>query len=781
MSREYRTFDVWIGMATFEIMKQRILLSLLLFLIASNGISQKVGLVLSGGGATGFAHIGVLKALEENDIPIDFITGTSAGALIGGLYVSGYSPEQIEQFVLSESFEVIASGDLEEDFINYIEKPEEDASLFTLRLAKDSIFQKALATNVLNPTFLDLKMMHILGMNRPIAHENYDSLFVPFRCIASDIVTKRSILFKSGSLNQSVRASMTYPFFINPIAIDGILMFDGGLYNNFPAQDLYQEFDPDYIIGSNVSYNEPPPIEDDLMSQVRNMFSSHSNYSLPCESGLIIEPDMSSIGTFEFDKIKEAIDIGYETTITKIDSIKQYVTRTVTKEDRELRRKEYHAKKPELKISKIESEGVKQDQADFIESKLQKVKKNEILDYDKLKKRYLSLYQSEHIRSIFPTLEFLDDSTQQLHLSVKKEKPLKVAFGGHYSSRPVNTGFLSLTYSDFQLTPVSVYANAYFGKFYGSVKAGLKFYLPTPTTSYIEPMFVMNRWDYFRSFATFFEDVKPSYIVQNEVFWAIQYNVATSSKSKLTFDFSNGKTEDDYYQIEDFTNSDTADFTKFLYYSPGLKFSMNSLNRKQFASAGHDFNVEARFVHGVETTEPGSTSNNQTPTNTTKNWGFLKLHYTNYFMRKGVYRLGIMTEAVYSIQPYFQNFRASILSAHNFAPIPDANLAFYDDFRSNKYFGGGLMNIFSIKDFVDIRLEAYIFQPIIRIKDVNGLAEDGAFFEDRFGIGSVSVVYHSPIGPLRATLSYIGSESIINPLTFQASFGYVLFNRKGIK
>src|SRR5690606_38661260 len=101
------------------------------------------------------------------------------------------------------------------------------------------------------------------------------------------------------------------------------------------------------------------------------------------------------------------------------------------------------------------------------------------------------------------------------------------------------TGFLSLAYSDFQVTPITVYANTYFGKFYGSVKTGLKFHLPTRTISYLEPMFVMNRWDYFRSFATFFEDSKPSYIVQNEMFWALQYNIAGSSKSKFTFDYSN--------------------------------------------------------------------------------------------------------------------------------------------------------------------------------------------------------------------------------------------------
>jgi NTE family protein len=759
--------------------KSALILSLLL--ISNFSFGQKVGVVLSGGGAIGFAHIGVLKALEEYEVPIDYITGTSAGALIGGLYVSGYSPQEMEAMVLSESFEVISHGDIQDEFKYYIEEPDQDASLFSLRLSKDSIFQKALATNVLNPTFLDLKMMGILGTNSPEAHANYDSLYIPYRCVASDIVTKKSIMFDSGNLNQSVRASMTYPFFISPIEIDGVLMFDGGLYNNFPAENMYNEFDPDYIIGSNVSYNEPPPVEDDLMSQVRNMFSSHSNYSLPCESGIIITPELSTMGTFEFDKIQEAIDEGYNSTVAKMDSILLNVELRVSKEERAKSRAKYRAGCQDIAISKVHSHGIKKDQARYIESKLLKTKKNEVLTYKQLKKRYLKLYQSEHIRSIFPTLTYLNDSTQQLNLDIKKEKPLKVAFGGHYSSRPVNTGFLSVSYSDFQLTPYTAYANAYFGKFYGSVKTGLKFFLPTRSISYIEPMFVMNRWDYFRSFATFFEDVQPSFIIQNEMFTGMSYNLATSNKSKLSVDFSFGRNTDQYYQINDFTNKDTADITQFLFYSPGIEFSINSLNRKQWASSGYKFEAKARFVHGIEEATPGSTAMGDLPSKTFRNWAYLKVHYTNYFMKKGVYRLGILAEGTYSIQPYFQNYKSSLLSAQAFHPTPDSYLAFYDDFRSNKYLGGGLMNVFSIKDYVDIRLEAYIFQPIVRILEENGDAVDGAFFEDRFGMASASVIYHSPIGPLRATVNYTDSESLIRPLTFQLSFGYVLFNRNGIR
>jgi len=764
-------------------MMQRLLIFILFFGFSFNATSQKVGIVLSGGGATGFAHIGMLKALEENNIPIDYITGTSSGALIGGLYASGYSPSQIEQIVLSESFQIIANGDIEKEYKYFIESEDDDASLFTLKFSKDSIFQKALATNVLNPTFLDIQMMKLLGLNPSSTEDSFDSLFVPFRCVASDIVTKKSVLFKSGNLNQAIRASMTYPFFISPIEVDGVLLFDGGLYNNFPADEMYNEFLPDYIIGCNVSYNEPPPVEDDLMSQVRNMFSSHSDYSLPCQSGIIIEPQLDEeVGTFEFDKIQQAIQIGYDATIAKIDSIKMYVTIRVTQEERSKSREIYTKKKIDMNITDINAIGLEEEQAAYIENKLLKTKKQEVLKYPELKKRYLRLYQSEHIRSMFPTLTSINDSTQSLNVVVKKEKPFKTSFGGHYSSRPVNTGFLSVSYSDFKVTPITVYANTYFGKFYGSVKTGLKFYLPTNTVSYLEPVFIMNRLDYFRSFATFFEDVKPSYIVQNDNYWGLKYHIATSSKGKLTFDFTNGRTEDDYYQIDDFTNADTSDYTSFLYYSPGIEFTLNSLNRKQFASAGQKLMIKGKFVHGIEETEPGSTSINQTPVSSIKNWAFLKMSYRSYFMSRGVYRLGIMLEGVYSIQPYFQNYTASIVSAHAFQPTPDSKLGFYDDFRSNKYLGGGLMNVFTIKDKVDIRVEAYVFQPIIRILDENGVAIHGKTLEsNRFGIGSASIIYHSPIGPLRATLNYTGSESKLEPLSFQVSFGYVIFNESGIK
>lgn len=756
-------------------------LYLLVLLFCVPIYAQRVGLVFSGGGATGFAHIGVLKALEEHHIPIDYITGTSAGALIGALYASGFSPAEIEAIVLDEKFQLMSTGKIEDEFKYTIHQQDQDAELMSIRLAKDSIFQKSLPTNLLNPTFLDIEVLRVLGNNMTLGNGSFDSLFIPFRCIASDIETKESILFKSGYLNQAVRASMTYPFFISPIEVDGKLLFDGGLYNNFPAREMYMEFDPDFIIGSNVSYNESPPKADDLMSQIKNMFSTHSNYSLPCEAGIIIEPNLGDIGTFDFDKIREAIQIGYDATIAKIDSIKQLVSVRVSPEELTKSRALYKAKLKDIQVSQIRINGIGEFQNRYLTRKLISPKKNEVLDYEELKKRYLRLYQSEHILSMFPILTPISDSTQLLEIDYREEKPFKASFGGHYSSKPVNTGFLSLSYSDFKITPLTVYANAYFGKFYGSVKTGLKFYLPLKVTSYLEPVFVMNRWDYFRSFATFFEDSKPPYLVINERFWGLKFVIPTSSKSKFIIDFTNGSTDYNYYQTESFTQLDTSDITKFLYYSPGFEFQLDNLNRKQFESAGMKFTLNARFVHGIENSIPGSTANTDQITKSFKNWLYVKASYKTYFMQKGLYRLGLYLESTYSIQPFFENYTASILSAHAFQPIPDSKTGFYDDFRANKYFAGGLMNVFTLKDKVDLRIEAYIFQPIARILSEGGKASEGPLFNDRFGIASVSLIYHSVVGPIRATVNYFDSQTQLNPLSFQLSLGYVIFNDTGIK
>ena len=136
---------------------------LALFLICSHlsNAQQRIGLVLSGGGAAGIAHIGVLKALEERGIPIDYITGTSAGALVGSLYACGFSPEEIEMYVLSEDFQLMTSGKLNSDKQFLFRKEDVNANVLSFSFSKDSILKKSIPLNLVTPSLLDFEMKNL--------------------------------------------------------------------------------------------------------------------------------------------------------------------------------------------------------------------------------------------------------------------------------------------------------------------------------------------------------------------------------------------------------------------------------------------------------------------------------------------------------------------------------------------------------------------------------------------------------------------------------------------
>jgi len=501
---------------------------------------QKIGVVLSGGGATGLAHIGVLKALEENGIPIDYITGTSAGALVGSLYAAGYSPEQIEAYVLSAQFQVVASGEVNPDQHFLLREQDANANMIGMSFSKDSILKKSLPTNFTSSTLLDFEMMRLYGTISASNQNNFDSLFVPFRCVSSDITKKESVVFKDGHLNEAVRASMTYPFYFRPIRIDGVLLFDGGLYNNFPADVLYEAFNPDYIIGSNVSYNAALPHEDDIISQLTNMLVSYSNYELPCNEGYMIEPQ-SDVSTFDFASAEQAINDGYTTTIAQMDSIKSHVTRRVDPAELALKRLAFHKNEAPLRISSVSVHNSSKKLKSLSRSIIRK-KKSELLDLSLLEKRYFRLHSAPQIDFMFPTLELKEDSTYNLDLYVSKAKEIRLEVGGHFSSRSVNTGYIGLSYQSIGKIATRTELSSYFGKFYGSGKAKFTVELPRVYPFSTSAYFVINRWDYFRSFATFFEDAIPSFLVQEEMYAGLQVNHPFGNNIKSTLDeFKGGK------------------------------------------------------------------------------------------------------------------------------------------------------------------------------------------------------------------------------------------------
>jgi NTE family protein len=741
---------------------------------------QKIGLVLSGGGASGLAHIGVLKALEENDIPIDFITGTSAGSLVGSLYACGLSPEEIEAYVLSEDFQLMSSGKLKSTQHFLYKENEANAATIEFPFSTDSLLTKSLPTNFIGSAFLDFEMMKILGTTSAARGNNFDSLFVPFRCVASDVANKESVVFHQGYLNQSVRASMTYPFYLEPIRVNGVLLFDGGLYNNFPADIMYQSFSPDYIIGSNVSGNAPPPSEDDLISQLTNMLVSYSNFSLPCKDGILIEPKTTA-GTFEFSAAKKAIDDGYTSTMAKMDSIKFHVKSSISREERNKIRATFRKQIPELGIGSISNLNSSKKEISYTRRSMIVSKKGEVLSSSLLEKRYYRLYATPQIGFIYPLVQLKPDSTYHLGLEVRKAKNLNVEVGGHFSSRAVNTGFIGLTLHRIGKTASSLYASSYFGKFYGSIKTSYQLEIPSVFPVSVKTYFVLNRWDYFRSFATFFEEVKPSFLVQNELYYGLQFNHPIGNTTKSTFDFRMVNLEDDYYQTTNFTDKDTSDITQFDGASLSWEFVQNSLNRKQFASSGLFFKFKFRYVTGNEKSIPGSTSVQDTIQTNDHEWINLNADFQSFILDNRFFHLGIQAKGVLNSQSLFTNYTATLLSMTTFSPIPDAETFFLPEYRSPQFVGIGTNLILTPRKNLDLRLDAFYFQPfvILEKKTEDGTPSYSKPFKGQTLMASASIIYHSFIGPIRLTANYFPKQS--NPFSFQFSYGYVLFNERAIR
>ena len=312
---------------------RKIFTLLLIFVFTGlNVVAQKTGIVLSGGGASGIAHIGFLKALEKAGIPIDYIGGTSIGAYIAGLYASGYSPNEIESMIKSEEFIRIAKGESDPEKAFYFKKQEDNASWLNLHFDLQSGLKNNLPVNFINSVPLDFKMMEVFMRPSTAANYNFDSLFIPCRCVASDISSKQSVVFRNGDLTEAVRASMTYPFYLRPITKNGKLLFDGGLYDNFPAQTINREFSPDIIIGCTVTENAPDPDEEDLYLQLRTMMMAKTNFNTDCENGIIINP-YSAVGLFDFQNPQYLIDSGYAATVREMENIKLQVKRVVLPEE----------------------------------------------------------------------------------------------------------------------------------------------------------------------------------------------------------------------------------------------------------------------------------------------------------------------------------------------------------------------------------------------------------------------------------------------------------------
>lgn len=259
----------------------------------------KIGLVLSGGGAKGFAHVGALKVIEEAGIPVDFITGTSVGSIVGGLYAIGYDATMLENVIENQNWQEMLSNGFKREYISAIIKEEQSRYLISLPIETRKI---SIPIGLLNGQ----NVMEFFTYLTYGYHDvnDFTKLPIPFECIAADLATGEEVVLKKGFLPKAIRASMAVPAAIAACEIDGRMLVDGGIVNNFPV-DRCREMGADIIIGIDIgddllSKDKIKSIPD-VISQLTSLMSIERSNKNRKDVDILIKPDISGYSASSFD------------------------------------------------------------------------------------------------------------------------------------------------------------------------------------------------------------------------------------------------------------------------------------------------------------------------------------------------------------------------------------------------------------------------------------------------------------------------------------------------
>lgn len=766
-----------------------IILAFLILFVSEVIMGQKVGLVLSGGGAKGAAHVGVIKALEEHNIPIDYITGTSFGAIVGALYASGYSPSEMEKLLKSDKFMSWASGEISADDKFYYKNPIPNPAWLTLRLEKKvNPLKTILPWSIFENHQMDLRMMEILAAPSAAAHYNFDLLMIPFRCVATDVYRSKPVVFSKGDLALAVRASITIPLVFKPIEIDGVLYMDGGMKNNFPSDVMIDDFNPDVILGCKVAFNSVKPSSDDIMAQIENIFADHTDFSLP-DSSLLIEPFVREYSAADFMEIDTLIALGYTATIKKIENIKSKIARKSSPEDLFEKRKGFKQKQPDLIFNNVIISGVDDKQKQYVK---RNIKANrDTFSFKSLKKEYFLLLSDEHIRWLLPRATY-NPSTGffDLFLDVKTDYSLLLQMGGQINSTSKNYAFLGATYKRLNKRAYQVEGSLYYGRMYSSMRVNARIDFPYFRNDkekrlfplYTEFTSVFSRRDFFNSTKEwFFEDATPSYITQRETYVRFNAGVPVTSNGFFTAGVTVGANADDYYQTNIVSRSDKADLTRFDYLSPYAHFEYSTLNFKQFSTKGKFLKLLIRKVYGREEFLPGTTGAVAGLAESSNDHDYFDVDFQieNYHPVTNRFLIGAYFQSYYSTKKFFSNYLSSKLAADEFKPFPYAILFYLPNFRANSYLALGVNPVFKITESISLRAGAYVYQPHKQINSVLYTPVAGKPFENRYLLANASVMYHTFIGPIYASMSYLDRDN--NQWFFHFGFGFLLFNPEGLE
>ena len=352
----------------------------------------KIGLVLSGGGAKGFAHIGVLKVIEEAGIKIDYIGGTSMGAVIGGLYASGYNATQIDSIFHKVNFDELLNDYIPRSAKSFYEKRNDESYALSLPFSNFKVgIPQALSKGLYNFNLLSRLTRHVRQVN------DFNQLPTPFLCIGTNIETGQQVLLNKGNLAQAMLASAAFPTLFTPIEIDGQLLIDGGVANNFPVDEV-KNLGADLIIGVDVQDGlwDKNQLKNatKILVQITNLHSIEQMKNKIKGTDIYITPDIKNFGVLSFDRGREIIQRGEEAAFAVYEKIK-----TLSTDQNYFKKPRLSVYKDSVKLAQINTTKLRKYTNDYVFGKLGFKPKTPIT-YSHLESGINTLLATENFHSI---------------------------------------------------------------------------------------------------------------------------------------------------------------------------------------------------------------------------------------------------------------------------------------------------------------------------------------------------------------------------------------------
>ena len=682
------------------------------------------------------------------------------GAIVGSLYSCGWSPERMMELFTSKDFQYWSTGTINPENISRFSRldPKPQWVGVNVSLKDTTGMWSMIPTSLISPIPMNIEFLELFSPYTLQCKENFNNLFVPFRCVTSDVYHKHKIVLSKGDLGDAVRASMSFPLVFRPIKINGVLVYDGGIYDNFPVNVMQEDFNPDFIIGVSVSGPDQKPEQGNIYSQLEDMIIQNNNYSVPEKNGIKIQIPVLQFGVLDFDQAQTIYDIGYKTGLAMVDSIKKRVSAREPMSEVTKRRNEFASATPVVEFDSTDVTGTTPGQARYLEYLFQGPR-HKPFDLKKTQSAYYRAVTDGTLSNLVPKAEFGKESNKLL-LNATVKKPWSIGVGGWITSSTNSMLYVDLGFHTLSFNSLDIDLQGWIGQSYFAGMLSGRFSLRSNTPSYLEFMAVAGRQKYYDSELLFYQTSTPTFITEMQNFLRMKYVWSVGMKAIGFADFTWGYESDSYFptNIADYAK---ASKDKTQYYVTALKagFKGGLLNDDLYPSSGTEWRADlqgsyeqSRFTpNGDKALRTDYTGHFRTSA---------ELYWKQFFSLSKHFTLGGAANVLGTLQRLPQNYTATLIHAPAFAPTPSTKNYFNEAFRSDNYVAAGLMPIWLPTGNLQVRGDFYVYSPI---RDLRRGADDSAYYHGWFKkadfIGEMAVVYNFSFASLSIYGNYLSYPS----------------------